>query len=182
MFDGSLELLDILSASFPESCLSLTVPLLPLLRCCIDLSPRRCRQFSLSCLGCAAEHHTGFLPPFRFCTWAFSWIEACSSASISGDESTDENEPSRECSTFGIVGESSASTFDISEYSCRSVPPSNQPTTLVSKYGARVRCRSSRALDSHRWGGTVENTAFPSRSHHQMCHGQRNTERNGPKH
>ena len=37
VLDGRLQLFDILCASFPERRLSLTVPLLPLLRCCVYL-------------------------------------------------------------------------------------------------------------------------------------------------
>lgn len=91
---------------------------------------------------------TGFLPPLRFCTWVFSRIKLCSSAS--GEDS--ENEASSECSVLGTVSKSSA--FDMSTgLRVAGVPPTtwfSRPTTVPFRKGARG-CASSHALDRSKW-------------------------------
>ena len=103
---GSLQLLYILSAPFPKCCLCLTVPLFTFLRGRIDLC--ECQLSGAS--GRLGWSSTGFRPPFRFCTWAGSWVKLCSSGS--GEDS--EKDSSSKGSIFGTGGTSSM--LDIPTY------------------------------------------------------------------
>ena len=104
MFNGRLQLLDVLRSSFTKGCLGLTVSLLSLLGCCVYLD-----ESSLETLiGLQTRRHTGFLPPFLFCTWATS----CMNCGSSGSGEDSEKDSRSDCSALGIAFVSSS--LDIS--------------------------------------------------------------------
>lgn len=99
LLDRCLELFDVLCPPLPKCCLGLAVSLLPFLGSCIDL------EVTQSPGNIAKQRMlppTGFRPPLRFCTWATSCTNSCSSNS--GEDS--EKDSSSECSFFGTAGKS----------------------------------------------------------------------------
>ena len=107
MLDGRFQLLDIFRSTFSKGCLRLAIPLLSLLGRGINLEHDSVWNGEIAIL--AHPFPTGFRPPLRFCTWAFSGTKFCSSNS--GEVS--EKLPSSECSALGAAGTSST-TFAIS--------------------------------------------------------------------
>ena len=144
LLDRVLELLDVFRSTLSKSSLGLTIPLLPFLGCRIYLPPRLVCHVSELIVTLA---HTGFLPPFLFCTWTFSAAAVCPSSSGSRSDSMEDIDSSLECSVFGTTGRSSTSCIAGDGYG----KPSILPIRFASTTGASVCSQTHRRLVEPRW-------------------------------
>ena len=145
VLDGCFQLLDILGPSLSESCLSLSVALLAFfgrgiyLRGVIQSAWKHSKHAD-------AVFHTGFLPPFRFCTAVCSCRNcsvpaspsASASASASGLDSMELRDRSRSDSVLGRVAMSSLSgilTTDPAPARCTATLPAGprQPGPMEAR-------------------------------------------------
>ena len=148
LLDGCLELLDVLCPPLTKGGLSLTVALLPLLGCCVDLIIHEPMSS-----GTNVGAPTGFLPPFLFCTCAVSWVPLYWSGPSNSWEESEKDSSST--STSSVLGGGTGGSFEADIMTCRGVAEFGTAGVSVPMVGWMKQGRVGRRGSIHADSGSV---------------------------